>query len=810
MLHDLRQALRSLAKRPSSAILTVVVFALAIGANTTVFSVFNAFFLRPLAFPDDRLVMIYESLPGAGVDDVGATIDAVLAIRGQVSALEEVAIFARGDRRLEGELTAEPISVPRVSPSLLRMFGVAPALGRGFTEDEVVPGNERVILLSHELWVTHFGARMDIVGQDVRFDDGPFRVVGVMPEGFGFPDDDVAAWVPFAYTFAEESGGPNALDDSGHTEGIGRLKAGATIAGLNAELDALGRSNAERWTGLPAAFAEAAGYTIRAEPLRDYINGDLRQRLLVLQGLVLAVLLIACANVANLQLAQLTVRRKELAVRATLGASARRLARLVALESVLLALAGAAGGLVLARGGLELVRALGLASADDGLELDAVVLVVTLGAALLAALTSALLPLGVLLREDLARGLQESGRGNTGGVAMRRWRSGLVVVQLAAGVALLAGAGLLTKSFYELLREGPGFEAAGVWSAAVEFPDAPRYVDDADRARFFAQALVELRSLPGVVDVGFTTMLPFVGSDWGATVNVDGHERLDGGLAKAAQLHSIDHGYFAAMGMPVVRGRNFAASETDRVAIVDERFARAYWPDGNALGERLRVGGPANDWYTIVGVVPAVKHNSFTGDEYQQTVYWHLSQRPPPEHLGMFVLRTLLPVEGLTPAAAEAIARVDPLVALTDVQPMDVRVHDALGPQRAPMVLTLVFAAIAVALAVIGVYSVLAWAVAQRVGEIGLRMALGARASDVLRMIMKQGARMIVAGLVLGIAGALALGRVLASQIPEVVAADPLVLGVAVCTLTGAALVASWLPARRAARVDPLQALRQD
>jgi putative ABC transport system permease protein len=807
MLQDIRQALRVLAKRPSSAIVTVIVFALAIGANTTVFSVFNAFFLRPLAFPDDRLVMIYESLPGAGVDDVGVTINAYVAMRGQVSALEEVAIFARGDRRLPGELTDEPISVPRVSPSLLTMLGVAPALGRGFTEDEVVPGNERVILLSHELWVTHFGARMDIVGQDVRLDDGPFRVVGVMPEGFGFPDDDVAAWVPFAYTFSE-SGEPNELDDSGYSEGIGRLKAGATIAGLSGELDAFGRSNAERWIG--PGLMEAARYTIRAEPLRDYINGDLRQRLLVLQGLVLAVLLIACANVANLQLAQLTVRRKELAVRATLGASARRLARLVALESVLLALAGAAGGLVLARGGLELVRALGLASADDGLELDAVVLVVTLVAALLAALTSALLPLGVLLREDLARGLQESGRGNTGGVAMRRWRSGLVVVQLAAGVALLAGAGLLTKSFYELLREGPGFQPAGVWSAAVEFPDAPRYVDDADRARFFEQALVELRSLPGVVDVGFTTMLPFVGSDWFATVNVDGHERLDGGVAKAAQLHSIDDGYFTTMGIPVIRGRNFAASETDRVAIVDERFAGAYWPDGNALGERLRVGGPANDWYTIVGVVPAVKHNSFTGDEYEQTVYWHLLQRPPPEHTGMFVLRTLLPVAGLTPAAAAAIARVDPLVALVNVQPMEARVLDALGPQRAPMVLTLVFAAIAVALAVIGVYSVLAWAVAQRVGEIGLRMALGARASDVLRMIMQQGARMILVGLVLGTAGALALGRVLASQIPEVVTADPLVLGVAVCVLAAAALVASWLPARRAARVDPLQALRQD
>jgi predicted permease len=306
-------------------------------------------------------------------------------------------------------------------------------------------------------------------------------------------------------------------------------------------------------------------------------------------------------------------------------------------------------------------------------------------------------------------------------------------------------------------------------------------------------------------------MLPFVSSDYGASIDVDGYRLLDGSVTRAAQLHSIDHGYFPALGIPVVMGRNFAADETERVVIVDERLAKAYWPDGNALGKRLRNGAdPVRDWYTIVGVVPPVKHNSFTGDEYSQTVYWHYSQRPPPEHIGMLVLRTALPLESLTPMAAAAIARIDPTVALDDVVPMTTRVLDALGPQRAPMVLTLVFAAIAVALAVIGVYGMLAWTVARRTGEIGLRMALGARAVDVLRMVMTQGARMILAGLVLGLAGALAVGRVLASQLPEVAAADPLVLVGAALTLTVAALAASWLPARRAARVDPLQALRQD
>jgi predicted permease len=805
MLQDIRQALRSLAKRPSSAILTVVVFALAIGANTTVFSAFNGFFLRPLPFPDDRVVMIYGSLPRLGVDDVGLQVDGYLRLRTEVPALEEAAIFTAMDRTLRGDGAPQRISLVRASPSLLTVLGVAPARGRGFTEDEVVPGNERVMLLSHRLWTTRFAAREDVVGENVRLDAEQFRVVGVMPEGFGFPDRGTDAWIPLSYTFAE-SGDARLVDEDGYTEGIALMRAGATLPGLNAELDTLARRRAETD---PDPVFQVSGFTIRAEPLRDYVVGDLRQRLLVLQGLVLAVLLIACANVANLQLAQLTARRKELAVRAALGAGTRRLARLLVLESVLLGLAGACAGLVLAYGGIELVRVLGLEQDDFALSLDARVVVMTLSAALLAALLSALLPLLALRRDDLARAVKESGRANTGGVALRRWRSGLVVMQLALGVAMLAGAGLLTKTFYDLVREGPGFEPAGVWSAGVEFPTASRYDDDAARARFFEQVLPELRSLPGVIVAGFTTMLPFVSSDYGATIDVDGRQPIDPNAPRVAQLHSIDDGYFAALGIRVVRGRNFSPEETDRVAIVDERFARAYWPDGNALGERLRFPG-STDWYTIVGVVPPVKHNSFTGDEYPHTVYWHYSQRLPPEHTGMLVLRTALPVESLTSSAEAAIARVDPTVALDNVMPMEARVADALGPQRAPMVLTLVFAAIAVALAVIGVYGVLAWAVAQRAGEIGVRLALGARAADVLRMVMGQGARMIAAGLVLGMAGALALGRVLASQIPEVAAADPLVLAVAALTLTAAALAASWLPARRAARVDPLQALRQD
>jgi predicted permease len=428
-------------------------------------------------------------------------------------------------------------------------------------------------------------------------------------------------------------------------------------------------------------------------------------------------------------------------------------------------------------------------------------------AALLAAVLSALLPLFVVLREDLARTVQEAGRANAGGLAAQRWRSGLVVLQLAAGVALLAGAGLLTQSFVQLQQRGPGFEPAGVWSAAIALP-AARYGEGGAQARFVEQALAELRVLPGVAAAGFTTALPFSGGNAGATVLVDGYEPAAGAAPPASQLRSIDESFFPALEIPVVRGRNFAANEAERAAIVDESFARTYWPEGNALGQRVRLGtDEPQGWYTVVGVVPHVKHESFTTDEFEHTLYWHYAQRP--EAAGMFVLRASVPPEALTAAAQAAIARLDPGLALYDVVPLEARVLRALGPQRASAVLTLAFAAIAVALAVVGVYGVLAWAVARRTGEIGVRMALGARAADVLRLVMRDGVRMIALGLVLGTAAALALGRVLAARIPEVAAADSFVLAAAVLVLTVAALVASWLPARRAASVNPLQALRQ-
>jgi predicted permease len=807
MFQDARQTLRSLAKRPLSSVLAVIIFALAISVNTTVFSVFNGFFLRPLPFPeDDRLVVISMSLPKIGVADGGTSIPGYLDWRANAAALEHAAIYSPESRTLRGSELPEQIDITRASPSFLSVLGIAPTLGRGFTEDEAAPGNESVILLSHRLWTTRFGSRGDIVGRELQLDDDLFRVVGVMPEGFAFPDRDVDAWVPFAYTSRDA-----AIDQSfnGVHQGIGRLRRDATLDSLNTQLDFLARASLQRLPQL-APFAEASGYTVRAREFRDYGVGDLEQRLLALQVLVLAVLLIACANVANLQLSRMVGRRKELAVRAALGAGMRRLAKLVVIESVGLALVGAIAGLMFAYGGIELVRVLGLERASKGfdVQLDATVLVVTLSAALVAALLSAVLPLLMLRRDDFARVVLESGRATLCSPATQRWRNALVVMQISAGIALSVGAGLLTKAFYQLQERGPGFEAVGIWSAAFVLP-LTRYGESADQARFIAEVLDELRSLPGVNGAGFTTALPFSGQNTGATVVVDDYAPVSNGPPPASQLRSIDDGYFEALGIPVVMGRNFAATEAERVAIVDESFAKTHWPNGNALGKRVRSGDDSpDDWYTIIGVVPHVKHESFSSDQFEHTLYWHYAQRP--QAAGSLVLRSSLPADSFTTPARAAVARLDPGLALYDVVPMDERVLRALGPERASMVLTLAFAIIAVALAVIGVYGVLAWSTAQRVGEIGVRMALGAQRARVVWMILGQGARMIALGLLLGTVGAIALGRLLAARIPEVDAVDPLVIAVAAFSLAAAAFAASWLPAHRAGQIDPMQALRDE
>jgi predicted permease len=806
-MEDFKFAVRALANRPMYTLITVLVLALAIGANATVFSVFNGLFLKPLPYPeDDRLVFVYNTYTRAGIEFAGTSIPDYLDRREQAPSLEDLAIYTFSARALGTDGTPERITVPLVSPSLFDVLGIRPQLGRIFSDEEATPGNDRVVVLSHTLWQTRFGGRSDILGSDVRLDGENFRVIGVMPPEFIFPSANARAWVPFAFTPEQMSDNERGNEFS---NSVGRLRPGATTDGLDAEMAAIIRRNVER-IGEAADFIDQMGFSARAVSMREFTVGNLRPMLLVLQASVLAVLLIACANVANLQLARIASRRKELTIRAVLGAQQRRLATLVLSESAVLAALGALGGLVIAHFGLALVRALGLDRASQGYEfaLDPAVIAFTAGAALFAALVSALVPIAVLLRDQLAQAINEAGRLGGGGRATQLFRNGLVVAQIAMSVALLVGAGLLTKSFYQLQQQGTGFLFEQVLTARISLP-ANRFPDMESQGQIYQRAVEALRALPGVVEAGFTTVLPFTGSNSQGSLVVDGYTPPEGSPPPHAQVRSIDERYLRALEIPVVRGRGFNEHEPDRVVLIDENMAQRFWPGGNALGQRLRRSFEDEDvWYTVIGVVPAVRHDTLADEATKETVYWHYQQRVDP--FGVFALRTAVPPQQLERLVRDTMTGIDPELPLFDVMPFETRVENSLGPQRTPMVLTLVFAVVAFVLAVVGVYGVLTWAVTQRFGEIGVRMALGARGADIVRLVVGQGGRMTLVGLVLGALAAAALGRLMASQLHGTSALDPVIFAGVIASLAAAALLASWLPARRAAAIDPMNALRRE
>ena len=806
-IQDIKYALRSLASRPLYAVASIAVLAIAIGANTTVFSVFNGLFLRPLPYPEgDRLVMVYDSYPKQNLPNAGTAIPDYIERREQAQSLEDLAIVSQQVRTLAGEGPPQRISVSRASVSLFDVLRVAPALGRVFTEDEETLGNDGVIVLSHALWMSRFGGRRDILDQAIRLDGISYRVIGVMPHGFGFPTSNVEAYIPFAFTPQQMS---DAARGNQFSISVGRLRDGATVESLEAELVAIVRRNVAEGR-LEADAVTVAGFTGRAQLLRDLQVGNLREMLLMLQAVVLVVLLIACANLANLQLTRLASRRKELAVRAALGAAGERIVGMVLGEALLLALAGGALGVAVASAGLALVRALGLDQSINGFEfvLDTTALAYTLGSAVLAGIVSGLPPVLALLRDDLTGAVREAGRQGGAGRRAQRLRSGLVVAQLAMSVMLLVGAGLLTKSFYALLSEGPGFNASSVWTTRFALA-GPRYSESDSWPRFQAQVLAAVRALPGVSSAGVTQAVPFGGNNPQGSVDIEGYELPQGGSPPHAQFRSIDEGYLPTLGVPIVAGRNFAAHEPEQVVIIDEVLAAKYWPGRSPLGARIRRPFVSEDpWFTIVGVVPALKQASLTETDIKESIYWHYEQNP--QSTSVLAVRTVVPPSQIASAVSAAIAAIDPDIAVDDGRTLEDRVEGSLGPQRTPMVLTLVFAGVAFLLAVIGIYAVLAWAVSQRVNEIGVRIALGARAADIGGMILRQGGKLIAIGLAVGIVGAIALGRVLASQLDRVGSFDATVLAVTVAGLGGAALVASWLPARRAARVDPLTALRAE
>jgi predicted permease len=818
LLQDLRYGARMLLAKPGFTLAAVLTLALGIGANTAVFSVVDALLLKPLPYADSgQLVHVYNTYPKGELMMAGTSVPDYMDRRDQAPALADSAIWQPYSFNLSTQSAPERLNGVAATPSLFSTLGAGAALGRTLTDADGQVGSEHVVVLSAGLWKNQFGGDTAVVGRDVRLNGDNYRIVGVMPEGFFFPDHQAQLWAPLAFTDKQRSD-----DERGREmyDSIGRLAPGASIAQLDAQMDAIVQHNLERVAGTPRGdgwkkFVESSGFTGRAQTLRDAWVGDLRPTLWLLQALVAVVLLIACANVANLLLTRLSARQKELSVRTALGAGRARIARQLLIESLLLALVGGAAGLALGAAGVDVIRTLGLGgqTGSFNIAIDMPVLAFSLLLALATGFVFGLFPLLSLARNRTAEALSEGGRGNSAGPASRRVRNALVVAQTAMAVALLGVAGLLIRSYLHVQQQSPGFVSDNVLSAMIVLPKN-RYPDEASQAQFYDRLLGEARALPGVKSAGLVNNMPFSGNDGSGSYLIEGRDRSNGATPHGYQ-QTIDEDFFKSMQIPILAGRAFTAQDTATappVAIVDETLVKKYFAGQDPIGKRISNNyneDPAKTrWMTIVGVAGAVKRDRLSEQTTKETIYAYYKQQP--DTYATLALRTEMAPNALVAPLRDALRRVDPEQPVFDIKTMSERIALSLDDRRTPMLLLMLFAGVALALSAVGIYGVLAFAVAMRTGEIGVRLSLGAQRRDILRLILRDGGRLTALGLAIGLVGAIAIATAMRAQLFGVGVLDPATLALVIGVIGTTALVACWLPARRAARIAPTEALRYE
>ncbi len=821
LAQDLRYAFRTLRQSPGFALAAVLSIALGVGANTSIFSVASALLLRPLPYADpDRLVILWNRSPGLGIMEDWFSTAQYFDIRSGHGGFEQVALAIGGNENLTGDGEPERVGTIRVSSNLLPMLGAHAEIGRLFTADDDVPGTTGTAVLGHGTWLRRYGGDPDVVGRTLTLNGRPYHVVGVLPARFDLPRDvmptlggaehaEVLLPLPLAAGAAQ-------VRNREDYNIIGKLKPGVTIGQAQSEMNGItARLRAEH----PDVYPPNGGLTFDIVPLKEEVVGDVRTSLLVLTGAVGFVLLIACANVANLLLSRAMARQKEMAVRSALGASRARILRQLLTESVLLALAGGAVGLAFAALSVKGIHALGAGSVPrlDDVGIDGGVLLFTLALSILSGIVFGFAPALRLGRLDVHATLKDAGRGASGTSALwgrgHNMRRALVVAELALSVMLLIGAGLLIRSFARLQDVPPGFTARGVLTLELTM-SGRKYASGPIVAETYRQLLARLSRLPGVTAAGAVTSLPLSQMMAWGPITVEGRTPQAGENFINVDERFVSGDYFQAMEIPLVAGRLFTDLDTpatQRVVIVDEHMAGQLWPGQDPLGKRIRTGGmdarPDAPWMTVVGVVGRIKQDALDADSRMAVYFPHLQV---PVRAMNVVVRTGSDPAGLAAAVRQEIREIDPDLPIYNVRTMGDRVAESLARRRFAMLLLTLFAALALGLASVGVYGVIAYLVNQGARELGIRLALGATPRGILLLIVRQGMAVALAGVSIGLAAAFALTRLMQSLLFGVRATDPLTFGSIAVLLTLVALAASSIPALRAARIDPMVSLRAE
>ena len=817
LAQDVRLALRSFTRNPGFALAAVLSLAIGIGANTSIFSVANALLLRPLPYKDAaRLVILWNRSPGLDILQDWFSTAQYLDIKNGNHGFEEVAIASGGNDNLTGEGEPERVGTIRISSNLLPMLGAQAASGRLFLPDEDAPDRPATAVLSYGMWARRYGSDPRMLGKSITINGKTYEVVGILPKSFSLPHEVLPTlygpeqpdvFLPFPL-------GPKAAGIRTHEDYniLGKLKPGVSVAQAQAEMDTL---TARLRRDYPESYPPNGGLTFGIVPLLEQVVGDVRRALLVLLSAVGFVLLIACANVANLLLARAVARQQEIAVRAALGASRGRIVRQLLTESLLLSLCGGLLGVILCVWSVKWIHVLGTKSiprlADIGI--DARVLLFTLLLSVFSGILFGLVPALRVSRIDLNTTLKDAGRGSAGTSSVwgrgNNMRKLLVVSELALSVVLLIAAGLLIRSFVQLQSVAPGFNPKSVLTFELAL-NGQRYGDGQIRLSTYRQLWNALGQIPGVTAAGGITSLPLSQSFAWTPITVEGRTPLPGEKFLNADARVAGGRYFQAMEIPLRGGRFFneedLAGKTP-VVIIDEFMAEQLWPGQDAVGKRIHMVESEVPWLTVVGVVGRVKHESLDSDP---RIAFYLPQTQYPSRAMTVVMRSQGDPSALSPAVKKELRGIDPDLPMYSVRTMNERVQESLARRRFSMLLLGIFAGVALVLATIGIYGVMAYLVNQGTREIGIRMAIGATQREIVRLVVFQGMTLAIAGVAAGLAAAFIFTRLMRSLLFGISSADPVTFTGISLLLTLVALLATYIPARRAARIDPILCLRSE